>query len=85
MMILIKAKKGVTIRRPDNGKVLSMDGEHVAKTPFWIRQIKSGDVIEVVSKPLKVVVEKDSEEKPEEKTSSKKESKKSEVKTGGAK
>jgi hypothetical protein len=46
MKIFVKPKEGLVIRRPDNGRVLSAEGEEVPQSTFWQRRINEGDVIE---------------------------------------
>lgn len=54
------SKKELKVFNPKNGSHLNEDGELVELTTYWRRQIKSGDVVEVV------------EEKKEKKKQSKK-------------
>lgn len=44
MLIFVKPKEGVTLRRPDTGRTLAVDGEKVPKNSFWRRRIAEGDV-----------------------------------------
>ncbi|EOW8142015.1 DUF2635 domain-containing protein [Vibrio parahaemolyticus] len=45
MIFVIAAKDSVPVRKP-NGKYLAKMGEEVARSTFWVRRIKDGDVID---------------------------------------
>jgi hypothetical protein len=47
MIIFVKPKDGVTIRRPDTGRMLAAEGEKVVRDTFWRRRIAEGDVEEI--------------------------------------
>ncbi|MDH5185174.1 MAG: DUF2635 domain-containing protein [Gammaproteobacteria bacterium] len=50
--VFVKPADGMKVRFPDKpDKILSVDGEEVPRTPFWIRRIADGSVVE--AKPSK--------------------------------
>ena len=60
MQIVVKPAKGLTVLKPDGGK-LAAEGETVTRNSFWLRRLQDGDVTEV--KPVaKVTKQKPSEE-----------------------
>lgn len=46
MKKFIKPQKGLRVRRPDNGRVLSDAGEWVNWGKYWMRRAKDGSVAE---------------------------------------
>lgn len=46
--VFVKAKGNLVVRHPENYKRLKEEGEEVPLDSYWIRRIRSGDVIEVV-------------------------------------
>ncbi|HHC6515884.1 TPA: DUF2635 domain-containing protein [Vibrio parahaemolyticus] len=44
MMFVIPTKENVPVRKPEGGH-LSLDGEVVARSSFWIRRVNDGDVL----------------------------------------
>ena len=60
MQIVVKPAKGLTVLKPDGGK-LAAEGETVTRNSFWIRRLSDGDVTEV--KPVaRAAKQKPSEE-----------------------
>ena len=45
MIFVIPAKDSVPVRKPD-GKHIAKMGEEVARSSFWVRRIKDGDVLD---------------------------------------
>jgi len=43
MQIVVKPAKGLTVLKPDGGK-LAAEGETVTRNSFWIRRLNDGDV-----------------------------------------
>ena len=46
MKLYLKPKEGLTIRKPDGGK-LAAEGEQVSRTSFWLKRLADGDVVNV--------------------------------------
>jgi hypothetical protein len=44
-LFLKPAKDGLIVRDPDTGKALAATGEYKPHTTYWIRRLKTGDVI----------------------------------------
>ncbi|OPY15612.1 MAG: hypothetical protein A4E66_00016 [Syntrophus sp. PtaB.Bin001] len=44
-MFLKPAKDGLLVRDPDTGKALAAEGEYKPRSTYWIRRLKTGDVI----------------------------------------
>ncbi len=47
VLIFVKPKKGVLIRRPDTGKILSEAGEYVPRNLFWMRRLADKDIEQI--------------------------------------
>jgi hypothetical protein len=44
-LFLKPAKDGLLVRDPDTGKALAAEGEYKPRSTYWIRRLKTGDVI----------------------------------------
>jgi hypothetical protein len=54
-MLSIRAKQGLMIRNPLDGKVLPADrNTRVDESQYWLRRLKDGDVYEASEEPKKI-------------------------------
>lgn len=46
-------REGLIVRVPETKQALPPEGAEVPRTNYWMRRLRSGDVVEVAAKPAK--------------------------------